>query len=70
MLARQIVPPRKQRVENGAMLEPPRGREISLIVRLLINIQQHLVHAAVLDLEHRLQLLGSERRRDVVHPVR
>ncbi|MDH6229240.1 hypothetical protein M2169_006296 [Streptomyces sp. MJP52] len=50
------------------MVEASRGREPSCVAGLLVQIGQHVVHAAELGAQHRLHLRGAQRAGAPVDP--
>lgn len=50
----------RQRVEHRGVVEPLGGGEPPRVARLLVEIGQHGVHAAELDAQHGLHLLGGQ----------
>ncbi len=68
MLARQVVLVPLERVGEGAMLEFVRQIEPAPVARIGIELGEHLVHAAVLRVEHMLNLLVVERLQHALRP--
>ena len=58
-----------ERIGERAMLEPVRQVEPALVARVGVEIGEHLVHAAVLGVEHLLNLRVAERREHALGPL-
>jgi hypothetical protein len=69
MLAWKFVPPGAQRLEHRMMMEAVGRIAATLVAGARVQIDQHLAHAAVLDLQHGLHLLLAQSGGNFVRPV-
>src|SRR4051794_36238040 len=70
MLSRKVVLVPLERVGELVMLEAVREYEPAAIARVGIEIGEHLVHAAVLRIEHPRHLLVAHGREHALRPRR
>src|SRR3569833_986915 len=65
----QAVTTRRQRVEQGVMIESLCQCQVAALAGQWIKVCQHFIHAAVLDLEHILKARLIDRARGIGNPV-
>ena len=65
----QLVSALGQRIEEAGLLEEAGRGEVAILLRCGGEIDQDLVHAAVLGAQHALALIGGEARHELLCPL-
>src|SRR5256885_16587302 len=69
VLSGEVVLMARKSVGKGVMLEAARKRQPSRVTGIDVQVGKHLVHAAVLGVEHLGNLLRIERCEDAARPL-